>query len=89
LEDPQGNPELRQLERLNIAVTIITATLTDSVCPWLQALLTTGIQVFVYIDISLGRVASMRNGGRYSWILVRDGDGWKIRRDTADEGTGY
>ena len=29
----------------------------------------------------------MRNGGRYSWILVRDGDGWKIRRDTADEGT--
>ena len=27
--------------------------------------------------------------GHYSWILVREGDGWKIRRDTADEGTGY
>ena len=28
-------------------------------------------------------------GGHYSWILVREGDGWKIGRDTADEGTGY
>jgi hypothetical protein len=31
LEDPQGNPELRHLEKLDLAVTIITATLTDSV----------------------------------------------------------
>ena len=27
--------------------------------------------------------------GHYSWVLVREGDSWKIRRDTADEGTGY
>jgi uncharacterized protein (TIGR02246 family) len=27
--------------------------------------------------------------GHYSWILVRQGDGWKIHRDTADEGIGY
>jgi ketosteroid isomerase-like protein len=27
--------------------------------------------------------------GHYSSILVRQGDGWKIRRDTSDEGTGY
>jgi uncharacterized protein (TIGR02246 family) len=27
--------------------------------------------------------------GHYSWILVRQGDSWKIRRDTADEGIGY
>jgi len=27
--------------------------------------------------------------GHYSWILVREGDTWKIRRDTYDEGTGY
>jgi ketosteroid isomerase-like protein len=27
--------------------------------------------------------------GHYSWILVRQGDSWKIRRDTGDEGTGY
>jgi uncharacterized protein (TIGR02246 family) len=27
--------------------------------------------------------------GHYSSILVRQGDGWKISRDTADEGTGY
>jgi uncharacterized protein (TIGR02246 family) len=27
--------------------------------------------------------------GHYSWILVRQGDSWKIRKDTADEGTGY
>jgi ketosteroid isomerase-like protein len=27
--------------------------------------------------------------GHYSWILVGEGDSWKIRRDTGDEGTGY
>jgi uncharacterized protein (TIGR02246 family) len=27
--------------------------------------------------------------GHYSWILVRQGDSWKISRDTGDEGTGY
>jgi ketosteroid isomerase-like protein len=27
--------------------------------------------------------------GHYSWILVREGDSWKIRKDTTDEGTGY
>jgi ketosteroid isomerase-like protein len=27
--------------------------------------------------------------GHYSWILVREGVDWKIRRDTADEGTGF
>ena len=27
--------------------------------------------------------------GHYSWILVRQGDSWKISRDTADEGIGY
>jgi uncharacterized protein (TIGR02246 family) len=27
--------------------------------------------------------------GHYSWILVRQGASWKIRRDTADEGIGY
>ena len=26
--------------------------------------------------------------GHYSWILFREGDGWKIRKDTGDEGTG-
>jgi uncharacterized protein (TIGR02246 family) len=27
--------------------------------------------------------------GHYSWILVREGDAWKIRKDTSDEGVGY
>ena len=27
--------------------------------------------------------------GHYSWILVREGNSWKIRRDTGDEGIGY
>ena len=27
--------------------------------------------------------------GHYSWVLVRAGDSWKIRRDTYDEGLGY
>ena len=27
--------------------------------------------------------------GHYSWVLVREGDTWKIRRDTYDEGWGY
>jgi uncharacterized protein (TIGR02246 family) len=27
--------------------------------------------------------------GHYSWVLVREGDTWKIRRDTGDEGNGY
>jgi uncharacterized protein (TIGR02246 family) len=27
--------------------------------------------------------------GHYSWVLVREGDSWKIRSDTADEGNGY
>jgi uncharacterized protein (TIGR02246 family) len=27
--------------------------------------------------------------GHYTWSLVRQGDSWKIQRDTADEGIGY
>jgi uncharacterized protein (TIGR02246 family) len=27
--------------------------------------------------------------GHYSWVLVREGDAWKIRSDTSDEGNGY
>jgi uncharacterized protein (TIGR02246 family) len=27
--------------------------------------------------------------GHYSWILVREGNTWKIRKATSDEGTGY
>ena len=27
--------------------------------------------------------------GHYLWVLVREGDTWKIRRDTYDEGVGY
>jgi uncharacterized protein (TIGR02246 family) len=27
--------------------------------------------------------------GHYSWILVREGDAWKIRKDTSNEGVGY
>jgi uncharacterized protein (TIGR02246 family) len=27
--------------------------------------------------------------GHYSWILVREGNSWKIRKATSDEGTGY
>jgi uncharacterized protein (TIGR02246 family) len=27
--------------------------------------------------------------GHYSWVLVHEGDTWKIRRDTSDEGNGY
>jgi uncharacterized protein (TIGR02246 family) len=27
--------------------------------------------------------------GHYSWVLVREGDSWKIRKDTVDEGNGY
>jgi uncharacterized protein (TIGR02246 family) len=27
--------------------------------------------------------------GHYTWILVREGNSWKIRKATSDEGTGY
>jgi uncharacterized protein (TIGR02246 family) len=27
--------------------------------------------------------------GHYSWIFVREGNSWKIRRDNTDEGSGY
>ena len=27
--------------------------------------------------------------GHYSWVLVHEGDTWKIRKDTSDEGNGY
>jgi len=27
--------------------------------------------------------------GHYAWILVREGNSWKIRRATSNEGTGY
>jgi uncharacterized protein (TIGR02246 family) len=27
--------------------------------------------------------------GHYTWILIRQGDSWKIHRDTAEEGIGY
>jgi uncharacterized protein (TIGR02246 family) len=27
--------------------------------------------------------------GHYSWVLLHEGDTWKIRKDTSDEGVGY